>query len=242
MSTLDKRFLLVLGLLSIVFLYFKGSIPQEEHYHQFADQRYLGIPNAFNVWSNIPFLICGVWGFIQSKTILLSGFQKIQYAALFLGIMLTAFGSSYYHWNPNSTTLVWDRLPMTVVFASFFACVLSDTFSATKEKVVWTSLLLFGFFSIGYWVLWNDLRFYVFLQFFPILYIIWCVLRNLFPNRVKKSVVLIIGCYGIAKLMEHYDYSIYAYLGSNVSGHSLKHLFASISTFGIVRYSSLRLT
>jgi hypothetical protein len=36
--------------------------------------------------------------------------------ALFLGIFLTGFGSSYYHWNPNDDTLFWDRLPMTLCF------------------------------------------------------------------------------------------------------------------------------
>ena len=35
---------------------------------------------------------------------------------LFLGILLTGFGSAYYHLEPNDQTLFWDRLPMAISF------------------------------------------------------------------------------------------------------------------------------
>ena len=38
-------------------------IPQDQSYHQFADQRtILGIPNFWNVVSNLPFLAVGAGG------------------------------------------------------------------------------------------------------------------------------------------------------------------------------------
>ena len=38
----------------------------------------------------------------------------------FAGVTAVAFGSSYYHLNPNDATLVWDRLPVSF---SWFYCI-----------------------------------------------------------------------------------------------------------------------
>jgi hypothetical protein len=57
-----------------------------------------------------PFIavgVAGVWRFRQDPATIV----------LFSGILLTGFGSSYYHWNPNDDTLFWDRLPMTLCLA-----------------------------------------------------------------------------------------------------------------------------
>ena len=40
-------------------------LPQAPDYHNFADQRtFLSLPNFFNVISNAPFLLVGVWGLL----------------------------------------------------------------------------------------------------------------------------------------------------------------------------------
>ncbi|MBI1831714.1 MAG: hypothetical protein HYR84_09720, partial [Planctomycetes bacterium] len=47
------------------FLLLTPPWPQPEAYHNFADQRpILGMPHMLNVWSNLPFLVVGVWGMI----------------------------------------------------------------------------------------------------------------------------------------------------------------------------------
>nr|CAB3479506.1 unnamed protein product [Digitaria exilis] len=72
----------------VVLMVVTPAIPQNEDYHDFADQRtlFLGIPNTLNgeLWS---------------------------WSLFFAGVTAVAFGSSYYHLNPNDATLVWDRLP-----------------------------------------------------------------------------------------------------------------------------------
>ena len=41
-----------------------GPIPQDHGYHAFADNRSMGgIPNFWDVLSNLPFLILGLYGF-----------------------------------------------------------------------------------------------------------------------------------------------------------------------------------
>ena len=66
-------------------------ITQDQSYHQFADQRTpFGIPNFWNVISNLPFIAVGA-----------AGLRRFHHdpatVVLFLGIFLTGFGSSYYH-------------------------------------------------------------------------------------------------------------------------------------------------
>ena len=48
---------------------------------------------------------------------------------IFLGIFLTGFGSSYYHWDPNDDTLFWDRLPMTLCFMAILAASIEERIS-----------------------------------------------------------------------------------------------------------------
>jgi hypothetical protein len=64
------RLLFALAVVSAVVLWLLPPISQSLAYHGFADQRtLLGIPNAPNVLSNLPFLFVGVAGlaFILSQ-------------------------------------------------------------------------------------------------------------------------------------------------------------------------------
>jgi len=74
-------------LVSLLGLFLLPPIIQNPNYHDFADQRTLfGIPNFWNVVSNIPFVgigAVGLWQFGRSQATML----------LFLGIFLTGFGS-----------------------------------------------------------------------------------------------------------------------------------------------------
>ena len=101
---------LVLIIASLFGLLLLPPIPQDQNYHDFADQRtLLGIPHFWNVVSNIPFIVIGavgLWPLRRSPAIVI----------LFLGILLTGFGSAYYHLDPDDSTLFWDRLPMAVSF------------------------------------------------------------------------------------------------------------------------------
>src|SRR6516165_11348492 len=118
--------LVLLGLMvgSLAGLMLLPPIAQDQSYHQFADQRTLiGIPNFWNVVSNFPFLLVGAMGLLEFH-------RHAATIALFLGILLVGFGSSYYHWNPNDGTLFWDRLPMTLSFMAILAIVVEERVSA----------------------------------------------------------------------------------------------------------------
>src|SRR5262245_13736155 len=80
----------LLGLIaSLAILPLLPPIAQDPSYHQFADQRtLLGIPNFWNVISNLPFVLVGAMGLWQF------GRDRASFV-LFLGIFLTGFGSAY---------------------------------------------------------------------------------------------------------------------------------------------------
>ena len=109
--------LLILSAIIIIIGFVLSSpIIQLEEYHDFADKRkILGMPNFWDVASNIPFLIVGILGLMSLKNI---ASNYLPYLIFFVGITLCFFGSAYYHWSPTTETLVWDRLPMTIAFMS----------------------------------------------------------------------------------------------------------------------------
>ncbi|MGB6638059.1 MAG: ceramidase domain-containing protein, partial [Bradyrhizobium sp.] len=156
-STVRDRPVPVLYGLMIVSLAALLPLPpllQDQSYHQFADQRELfGIPNFWNVVSNLPFIAVGVAGLLRFR-------RDATTLVLFTGLFLTGFGSSYYHLNPNDATLFWDRLPMTLCFAAILAAVVEERVDAKAGAMLLRPLLAIGIFSLLLWRWTDDLRLY----------------------------------------------------------------------------------
>src|SRR5262249_3390910 len=178
--------LIVAAVLLFAALVFIPRIPQPLAYHNFADQRaWLGIPNFGNVISNLPFAIFGAMGLAfllrrNSAGLFIDSRERIPWAFFFLGIFLTAFGSAYYHWHPDNSTLVWDRLPMTVAFTSFIAALFAERISLRAGLFALGPLLALGAASVAYWHFTElnargDLRFYFAVQASAFLVTILCL-------------------------------------------------------------------
>jgi hypothetical protein len=215
--------LLISAVAAVAFLTLAPPIPQNQDYHLFADQRtILGIPNFWNVVSNIPFAVVGVMG--------LRAFRDIASRILFAGVLLTAFGSGYYHLHPNDSTLLWDRLPMTLVFMPLLALVLDQWMGeAFGRRLLWP-LILFGIASVVWWRVTDDLRPYAVAQFGPVL----VLLPAFWSDRMIRKLWPVAAWYALAKLAEAFDRSIYEALF--ISGHTLKHLAAALATYWILRW------
>ncbi len=214
------RILLAIILLGIL-LWLLPPLHQDENYHRFADQRtLLGIPNFWNVVSNAPFALVGLLGLIS----LSGGASRI----LFSGVFLTAFGSAFYHWSPDDPRLVWDRLPMTIVFMTLFALVIEERTRPFKNLL--PILLLCGIASVLWWRFTGNLWPYVLVQFVPMLAIPAFLLMR--PGR--PGLWPVIACYGLAKIAEQFDAAIYSVLP--LSGHTWKHLLGALATWFILRW------
>ena len=208
-------------------------IPQDQSYHQFADQRtVLGIPNFWNVVSNLPFLAVGAVGLRRFR-------DDAATVVFFLGVFLTGIGSSYYHWNPNDDTLFWDRLPMTLAFAAILSLVVQERVNAKTGAILLWPALAIGLFSLLLWRWTDDLRLYFWVQFFPGLAVL--LLFLLYPAKYTGTHYWIVAgaLYALAKVFEFTDAAIYS-AGHFLSGHTLKHLAAAAACFAILRYFQTR--
>jgi hypothetical protein len=224
---------LILMAVSIIGLFLLPPITQNQNYHDFADQRtILGIPYFWNVVSNLPFIAVGAAGLLQFR-------RDPAIAALFLGILMTGFGSAYYHLDPNDRTLFWDRLPMTIGFMAILSIAIEERLDARAGAILLWPLIAVGVFSLLLWRWTGDLRLYGWVQFFP------CVavpaLFLLFAPKYSGTYYWLIAAalYALAKLFEFYDRAIYSF-GSILSGHSLKHIAAAAACFAILQYFQKR--
>jgi hypothetical protein len=205
---------------------------QDPNYHNFADRRaFLGIPNFFDVASNLAFIIVGVIGL---KISFANRSMRIAWIVLFAGITLVSAGSAYYHWNPNNQTLVWDRLPMTIGFMALFAALLGEYISERVGKILLLPAIFLGFASVLYWNWFDDLRFYIWIQVIPLLTI--PVVMILYRARYSHTWMLLagLGCYVLAKIAELADGAIFALTQNIVSGHTIKHLLSALGCAAIL--------
>lgn len=237
----NKKHILLLAIQfsAIIAMTLLPAMPQDVHYHEFADQRTIfGIPNFFNVVSNIPYLLFGLMGCFlvlrQSQLAIIFSLKQA-YALFFVGVSLVCFGSGYYHLNPSNATLLWDRLPMTLAFMSFFTVIIGEYVHEKTARQLFFPLLVTGLVSVVYWY-WSetigqgDLRLYILVQFLPV--ILMPIILWLFAPRFSHRYYywLIIACYVLAKVFELSDQLVFDSLGV-VSGHSIKHVVSAIAPY-----------
>lgn len=230
--------LIIVAAISVVGLFFTGRISQDQSYHLFADtQRIWGMPNFWNVVSNLPFLLVGGFGLWRYPRLAHRG-SVTAYVLLCVGVSLVGFGSAYYHYAPSNASLLWDRLPITVAFMALFSMLLGER-GITREAGTWLwSLVGLGIAAVLYWA-WTeslgkgDLRPYIIVQFLPI--ILMPLILFLFQERYLKTSFLLyaFAFYLVAKVLEHFDHQIEALTGV-VSGHPLKHIVAAIAVLYII--------
>ena len=62
-----KPAILILASLAVVaVIALQPPIPQDPAFHEFADQRgWIGLPNALNLLSNLPFIVIGALGLVR---------------------------------------------------------------------------------------------------------------------------------------------------------------------------------
>ena len=222
--------LMATAILAIAALVMMGPIVQDEAYHLFADQRtILGIPNFWDVMSNLPFLIIGLLGLRNLRPLIQKNYL---YGVLFVSMIVMGFGSAYYHLAPDTDTLFWDRLPMTFTFMSLFAIVLSEFIADVTGKRWFIPLLIIGVASVLLWRYGpsHDLRLYAVVQFYPMIALpVVVICYTSAYTRVNAYWHLLLA-YLVAKVFEHFDKQVFEILGV-ISGHSLKHLAAGLGLY-----------
>src|SRR6267378_7990890 len=219
-----RYFLLAIVVIgSIALMLSSPPIAQDPRYHEFVDRRaFFGIPNFWDVVSNIPFLLVGIAGLRFCLAHELRG--KSAWLVLFAGAALVSVGSSYYHWDPKDATLVWDRLSITITFMGLFVAVLAEHLSARLARVLLVPMLLLGLASVLYWRASGDLRFYLWIQSIALLAIPLIIVLFRAGYTRRWLLLAALGWHALAKVSELYDREFFALTGNLFSGHSFKHI------------------
>lgn len=232
-------FVVAFTLLTAVAALLLPPLPQPLDYHEFADRRgALGIDNFLDVVSNAAFLVAGLAGLF----VVFAGRARFEfpaerwpYAVFFLGVLLTAAGSAWYHLSPDNETLFWDRLPMTIAFMGLVSSQVVERISVRAGLLLLGPLLLAGLASVVYWIVTERMAAgnvlpYALLQGYAV--VVLLLMAVLHPSRYTRGNDLysIFGWYVLAKLLEHFDALVLEYSHA-VSGHSLKHVAAAAAAF-----------
>ena len=223
-------------------------IAQPLRYHDFADHRALfGIANFGDVASNFAFLVAGVAGVVivfGRRDAFEQPIERWPYATFFVGLMLTAIGSAYYHSAPDNARLFWDRLPMTVAFAGLVCGQVADRVSVRAGTSLLLPAIAVGAISVFYWRASEEgghgnLVPYGVVQAYAMILLVFVAM--LWPSRYTRGreMLYVFGWYALAKICEALDRQVFDVLHV-ISGHTLKHLFAALAGFAACAMLAMR--
>jgi hypothetical protein len=227
--------LAILGMVALAF--FLPAIAQNPDYHAFADRQIiLGIPNGMDTITNLAFVVFGLWGLWQMYTRKhIQGLRALN-AGVFVfsfGFVLIGIASAIYHWSPSDETLAIDRFAMSISFAGVIGMLAADRLSERAGVLALVALLCLGPSAVAVWATTGNLTPYAVLQFGGIVLVL--VVALLTPaTKNGPNFLLLLLIYGLAKIAEAFDHSIYSATSELISGHSLKHLIASFGMLAVL--------
>jgi hypothetical protein len=208
--------------------------------NHFVDSRvWLGITNAADVLSNLPFAAFGIWGLLLQANIRKAsqpyvGRESFVLTLFFAGLIFTAIGSMLYHLAPSDSTLLWDRAGMAFAFAGMLGVAASERVSSASG--IWLGLagLLAGMLSLLVWQQTSDVLPWMILQLGSMVIILILAITRKHIKSLGVSLYAVVAWYGLAKVFESNDHAIFEVTRHWVSGHTLKHLTASLAALPII--------
>jgi hypothetical protein len=207
-----------------------GPIERGASFHHYADQRrWLGIPHAGDVLSNLAFVIVAVRYFRQVP-------------AIAAAVAAIGLGSAIYHWAPSDTTLVVDWAPIGVTLMLVLAIVIRDRIGQRSAHVTLAAGPLAAVVAVGYWLVTGgtgdgdgtrgDMAPYVAVQLLGVA--LPPILALVAPGRIAARYLLAaVVCFVVARLLGANDAALLDAIG--LSGHSLKHVAAAAASAFVLR-------
>jgi hypothetical protein len=212
------------------------TLAQPHEFHAFADQRrWLGIPCAADVLSNIPFALWGAAGLVccwRLKPV--DGVQRALAALFFGGLIVTAGASAWYHWQPVDAGLAVDRCGMAVAFAGLLGMAVAGRIGARAGVAMAAAVLVLGPLSVWTWVASGNVLPWAVVQFGGTALLLWMAACKPLPQAWPVRWALVVAIYAAAKGLEQADHWVFALDQGWLSGHSLKHIVASLAAWPVL--------
>jgi 1-acyl-sn-glycerol-3-phosphate acyltransferase len=230
-------FLLLLTLISA----FSPPLAELAGYVHFADQReVLGLPRAMDVLSNLPFLLAGLYGLFvlrRVKTLDRATSVKPLATVFFTGLIVTAMGSAWFHLQPLAAgRLAIDRFGMLVAFSGLIG--LSSALKVSLRSGIALAFFtaISGAISIQISVATGNALPWALVQFGGLALVIGLATTR--PNQNLPTLHLwwVVVVYATAKAFEMADQAVFDWTQHLVSGHSLKHIVASLAAWPVIAF------
>jgi hypothetical protein len=249
LSRRERGLLFTFALLALVAL-FGPALPAAEVAiaSVFADGRsWHGLPNAMDVLSNLPFLLIGFWGLYRLNRIDRAHQEALAQFPLappandppdntldcawlfFAGLVATAAGSAFFHLVPDGARLAADRAGMAVAFAGLIGIAVCERVS---QRAGWPAawfVLMAGLLSAEVFQESGNVLPWAIVQFGGMALVLTLALATPMRGAVGLKLGWVICFYALAKVFELADHAIYEATQQVVSGHTLKHLTASLA-------------
>lgn len=222
--------LLLLAMLAIVL----PPLGQHPHYHEFVDQRrLLGIPNAMDVLTNLPFALVGLGILMARRRGLGSPVERTMLGMVGVGLLLTAAGSAAYHLRPADPGLLLDRAGMAVAFAGLLGLA-GCRLGAGEARLLAAGTALGAVAALAAWRLGGNLAPWSVLQAGGVAALgVMASLRA--PQALPVRWLQVVALYALAKGLELGDHAVWQLSHGWVGGHALKHLAAAAATLPVLR-------
>ena len=237
LSKLESGLLLaVLALLAVALL--GPALAQPGQHHAFADTRAMwGLPYAMDVLSNLPFALAGVAGCaylfgLPARSV--SNVQRAMALLFFAGLIFTAAASSWYHWQPDDAGLAIDRCGMAIAFAGLLGLAAAERVSDRAGAALGLAVLLLAPLAVQVWVHTGNVLPWAALQFGGMALVVWFAALRSQSNALGIRWGLVILAYATAKVLEVSDHHVYEITAHLVSGHTLKHVVASLAAWPVI--------
>ena len=129
--------------------------------------------------------------------------------------------------EPNDSTMLWDRLGMSVVIGSCISLLIHDMSDRNLAGMIHLPIVVTSVISVLWWPVFDDLRFYFIVKHHPfILFPILLFYGNHIYDKIS-GYYWGLSMFILATLFEFTDLQIFEITGF-ISGHTLKHIFAGV--------------
>lgn len=212
--------------------------PQPAGWHDFADRRVLlDLPFALDVSSSLAFAAAGLAGLrmlaaLPPRTI--TNMQRAMAVLFFAGLLLTAAGSAWYHWDPDDAALAVHRTVTATAGAGLLGFAVATHVTERAAAAIGLGLLVLGPLAVRTWSATGNLLPWITLQAGGMALLAWLgLLRRRFgaPDVHWAAVILALVA---AKLLEMADHDVHQLTDGLLAGHALQHFAVAAAAWPVV--------